>query len=149
MLNDLEKKARAATPGPWNISHDKKEYFTPSSIWAPKKRAWDEDDEEYNIICEFPRTSEYGRGSDTHISKDAEFIEAANPETVLKLIKMARSNQYTVEKVKEADMVIKIQKLEAAANTALANLKLYEMDGDGVWDFSDSIKEVEDALEYK
>jgi len=77
LLKKIEELDKAATPQPWRILEEN-QYLTPSKvIWSPKKHAWDQDDQEYNSVCEFTRSCEYGYGSDAHIENDAKFIAEA------------------------------------------------------------------------
>lgn len=77
-IEKLKQVAAGRTPGEWRIFHEER-FCYPSSvrIWSPEKHAWDEEDEEYNTVCDFPRSCEYGRGSDSHIEPDAQFIALA------------------------------------------------------------------------
>ena len=91
-LEEMKRIAEARTKGEWKIDHNKETYFTPSSIYSPKKRAWDEEDDEYNAICNFPRSCEYNFGSDPHIEPDAKFIAMAanNFDKLLKVVEAAK-----------------------------------------------------------
>lgn len=77
-LAAIQARCAAATPGPWNI-HQRPDELTPDYIWSQHKHAWNEEDEEYNVIA-FPRSCEYGYGCDEHIQKDAEFIAHARSD---------------------------------------------------------------------
>jgi len=87
-LDELEKLAKAATPGPW---------------------VWDEiseSKEKANVLYVEPHSDGSGYGTYDLISRDSgvygpdvptcEFIMAANPKTVMKLIAVARAAEKTL-----------------------------------------------------
>lgn len=76
LASDAQALAEQATSGPWK-EHKEPSHFYTSQIWSEHKHAWDEEDEEYNVICRFPTTHEYGYGSDSHVEKDSTFIAAS------------------------------------------------------------------------
>ena len=69
-LDELEKLAKGATRGPWEY---KAGLHTDGLIWVPT---------EGEMAIEFPHTNAIA---------DTQFIAAANPETVLKLIEVAKA----------------------------------------------------------
>lgn len=74
-LDNLEKLAKAATPGPW-----KAQFPNPTSVLTPKVLTADG-----GILLE---TMHYGR-----MNADAAFVAAANPKAILELIAEVRNAQ--------------------------------------------------------
>ncbi len=72
-LNDLKKKAMAATPGEWVIDTDEADNACESTKWVGVGN-----DEQFHAMC--------GDHDDPQSIADAEFIAAASPATVLELV---------------------------------------------------------------
>ena len=91
MIDELEKLARAATPGPWS---------------------WDNSDETRNEL-NAPHRMLFKEGFaptagdptfDDFLTEDVQYIAAANPDTVLKLIAVVRGAQaYQASKVQNGE----------------------------------------------
>lgn len=88
-LQELEEKARAATPGPWGtepgtyghrITYQDSNYDYPSEKWTAYLGTRDKLSDSYN-----------------QWQRDATFIAAANPDTVLRLIEIVRVQQEALE----------------------------------------------------
>ena len=78
-LSRLESLAKAATPGPWRYDGE-----PTISVYVVPEKGWP--------ICQIPiGAGEWHAPRETHQGrKDAAFIAALNPSTVLRLIAMAR-----------------------------------------------------------
>ena len=79
-LDKLEQVARAATPGPWEVS-----LCSPTVINKNKNRV-----------------KEVVRGRDPMDQKDRDFIAQANPSTVLELIERVRVTEQQLRSEREA-----------------------------------------------
>lgn len=80
-IDDLERKAKAATPGPWEVDDDDCGFASPdapmvATPWVAGRRT--------HIVGSPARP--HGKP----LPEDAEFIAAANPVTILRLIGQVR-----------------------------------------------------------
>jgi hypothetical protein len=70
-LSELEKLAKAATPGPWS---NREAEGLDECIWSDKGQAWIMYNDEFQSMPQ----------------NDSDFIAAANPETILAMIELLR-----------------------------------------------------------
>jgi len=84
-LDELEKLAKAATPGKWNFTYT--EPYEAKFIGPKGITVWLDD----APVHEF----------NSQVDNDANYIAAANPDTVLKLIRVARAAQIAMDGVSE------------------------------------------------
>lgn len=87
-IDDLERKAKAATPGPWVADHSEED----NSAVKQEGRAW------------WDGLAFCGRPA------DAKFIAAVNPTTILRLIEAARrAEDYNAEAERHAGRVVALE----------------------------------------
>lgn len=100
VLKDLEEKAKAATPGPWEVRYRDLDNHEQAKIWA----------EPYGWLItkgELPR--QYHEPS-------MEFIAAANPQTILALTEALQVALVGLEVISQGDV------MDEYAKTVIANI---------------------------
>lgn len=102
-LARLKKLCDKATPGPWGIEKLEKNSYPSRIIFSPNKRAWDENDEEYNSICEFNQSAEYGYGCDSHVENDSDFIVESREAVPALIQEVERLNRILLQELSEDD----------------------------------------------
>jgi hypothetical protein len=119
MINELENLARAATPQDFDSAAEKAEGgFVECPACGGEGAVELEAD-----YCNYDGTAIgvhfYGIGKEFRSAES--YYRAANPATMLKLIKVIRAQQYALEAIAEAEWDASAKLLRNIANAALAN----------------------------